>query len=153
MLFLIKRKILFGLRLCILQLASRVSIRKTFVQFVQKKAQSFAFVALHFCAKNIIRKLLFVQNCVIPLLCNSVLCNFAEQILSKRFNKGLNCINYLFMRFHFFVYKCNDWKEEDDLPKTLFINLIHDDTLQLKMCTISHKGRAVFYPLLILNLR
>ena len=96
------------------------SIRKTFVQFVQKKAQSFAFVALHFCAKNIIRKLLFVQNCVIPLLCNSVLCNFAEQILSKRFNKGLNCINYLFMRFHFFVYKCNDWKEEDDLPKTIY---------------------------------
>jgi len=53
MLFLIKRKILFGLRLCILQLASRVPIRKTFVQFFQKKAPSFAFVALHFCAKNI----------------------------------------------------------------------------------------------------
>ena len=96
------------------------SIRKTFVQFVQKKAQSFAFVALHFCAKNIIRKLLFVQNCVIPLLCNSVLCNFAEQILSKRFNKGLNCINYLFMRFHFFVYKCNDWRRRSLAENSIY---------------------------------
>ena len=76
---------------------SRVSIRKTLTQFLRKKAQIFAFVALHFCAKKIalcaiIRKLDFAQNCAIPLLCYSVLRNFAIQILDKRL-KGVNFLN------------------------------------------------------------
>ena len=54
---------------------------KPFLQFLWKKTQIFAFVALHFCAKKIalcaiIRKLDFAQNCAIPLLCYSVLRNF-----------------------------------------------------------------------------
>ena len=31
---------------------TRVSIRKTFAQFLRKKVQFFAIVALHFCAKK-----------------------------------------------------------------------------------------------------
>ena len=40
----------------------------------------------------------------------------------------------------------------DYLPKTRFCNPMHDATLQIKMCAISHKTRAVFCQLLILNL-
>ena len=62
----------------------RVSIRKT--TFLREK------IAL--CA--IIRKLYFAQNWAFPLLRYLVLRNFAEQILSKRLNKGVNCINCTF---------------------------------------------------------
>ena len=70
---------------------------KPFLQFLWKKTQIFAFVALHFCAKKIalcaiICKLDFAQNCAIPLLCYSVLRNFAIQILDKRL-KGVNFLN------------------------------------------------------------
>ena len=69
-----------------------------FAKILRKKSQIFAFVAPHFGAKKIalceiIRKLHFAQNCTIPLLRYFVLRNFTEQILSKRVNKGVNCMN------------------------------------------------------------
>ena len=57
------------------------------------------------------------------------------------------------MRLHFFAYNFNAQKGTDYLPKTLFCNLMHDGTLQIKMYTISHKIQTVFCQLLILNLR
>ena len=68
---------------------SRVSIRKTFAQFLRKKVQIFAFVALYFCAKKI-ALCAIIRNLHLRY---SVFRNFVEQILNKRLNKGVNCIN------------------------------------------------------------
>ena len=53
----------------------------------------------------------------------------------------------------FFANNRNAYKGTDYLPKTLFCNLMRDGTLQMKMCTISHKIRAAICQLLILNWR
>ena len=42
-------------------------------------------------------------------------------------------------------------KEMITCLKLYFATLMHDGTMQIKMCTISHKIRAVFCQLLILN--
>ena len=76
--------------------AYSVSIRKTFAQFLRKKAYIFAFVPLHFCAKNSTLRnhsqTSFCAKLRYSALRYSVLRNFAEQILSKRLNKGVNII-------------------------------------------------------------
>ena len=46
----------------------------------------------------------FRAKCAFPLQRYSVLCIFVEQIISKSLNKGVNCINQLSMRLHFFPY-------------------------------------------------
>ena len=61
----------------------KVSIRKTFAQFLRKKAQIFAFVALDFCAKK-------TSTCTINRKLNLYCTIFLEQILSKRLNKCVN---------------------------------------------------------------
>ena len=48
-----------------------------------------------------------MQNCAIPLLNYSVLCNFAKMILIKQLIKGVNCKDYLSLRFHYLKYDCN----------------------------------------------
>ena len=75
----------------------------------------------------------------------ALFCNFAEQILSKRLKKGVSDCTFL----HIIVI----FKKE--LITCLKIFFLHPDacgTLHIKMCTISHKSRAVFCQILILNL-
>ena len=143
---------------------NRVSIRKYFAHFLRKKGIIFAFVALHFCAKNSIlfnhsrisfrAQLHYFVLCYSVLrysvLCYSVFRNFAEHFLIKRLIKGVIWI----------LWDCTFWhkiamlkNETDYLHKTLFCNLMHDRTLQNKLCTLSHKNRTVFCQLLLLNLR
>ena len=86
----------------------RVSMSKTFAQFLRKKVKNFAYFSrekLALCV--IIRKLHWAKNCAILLLRNSVLRNFKEHILIKRLIKGVNCIHYISMRLHFLAYNCN----------------------------------------------
>ena len=70
----------------------RVSVWKTFAQFLRKKPHIFYFVALHFCAKNSTLRN-HSKTSFRAKLRYSVLRNFAEQILIKRLIKGVNCIN------------------------------------------------------------
>ena len=137
---------------------NRVSIRKYFAHFLRKKGIIFAFVALHFCAKNSIlfnhsrisfRAQFYFVLCY-SVLCYSVFRNFAEHFLIKRLIKGVIWI----------LWDCTFWhkiamlkNETDYLHKTLFCNLMHDRTLQNKLCTLSHKNRTVFCQILLLNLR
>ena len=62
-----------------LPLQSRVSIRKTFAQFLQNETQNFSFVAHQFCA--IIHKSHFAQNCPIPLFRNSSFAQFRNFVI------------------------------------------------------------------------
>ena len=64
----------------------RVSIRKTFAQFLRNETQNFSFVADQFCAKKtaicvIIRKSNFAQNCPIPLFRNSSFAQFCNFVI------------------------------------------------------------------------
>ena len=59
----------------------RVSIRKTFAQFLRNETKNFSFFAHQYCAKKtticaIIRKSHFAQNCPIPLMRNSSFAQF-----------------------------------------------------------------------------
>ena len=132
----------------------RVSIRKYFAHFLRKKGIIFAFVALHFWAKNSIlcnhSPISFRAQLLYFVLRYSVLRNFAEHFLIKRLIKGVIWI----------LWDCTFWHKiamlknwTDYLHKTLFCNLMHDRTLQNKLCTLSHKNRTVFCQLLLLNLR
>ena len=132
---------------------NRVSIRKYFAHFLRKKGIIFAFVALHFCAKNSIlcnhSRISFRAQLHYFVLRYSVFRNFAEHFLIKRLIKGVIWI----------LWDCTFWHKiamlkngTDYLHKTLFCNLMHDRTLQNKLCTLSHKNRTVFCQLLFLNL-
>ena len=68
---------------------NRVSIRKTFAQFLRNETQFFSFFAHQFCAKKtticaIIRKSHFAQNRPIPLLRNSSFAQFRKFVKIKR---------------------------------------------------------------------
>ena len=85
----------------------RVSIRKTFAQFLQKKAQIFAFVALHFARKKalcqIIAQILFCAK-----LRYSVLRNFSQNKVCEWLRKVLffwEEINYFWKGERFFNIK------------------------------------------------
>ena len=99
--------------------------KRNFILFCAKKQlvkQSFA--------NFIYRKFALSRFCVI-------LCNLEKQILSKRLNKGVNCINQLSLRLHFFANNCNTYKGTDYLPTTLFCYLMRDGTIKSR-CARSH---------------
>ena len=69
---------------------NRVSISKTFAQFLWSETKIFSFFAHHFCAKKktkicaIIHKSHFAQNFPIPLLRNSSFAQFRNFVKIKR---------------------------------------------------------------------
>ena len=162
----------FQSKYCIPILHSFISLAEIgfpFANILRKKGIIFAFVALHFCAKNsilcnhsrisfraqlhyFVLRYSVLRYSVLrySVLCYSVFRNFAEHFLIKRLIKGVIWI----------LWDCTFWhkiamlkNETDYLHKTLFCNLMHDRTLQNKLCTLSHKNRTVFCQLLLLNLR
>ena len=147
----------FQSKYCIPILHSFISLAEIgfpFANILRKKGIIFAFVALHFCAKNSIlcnhSRISFRAQLHYFVLCYSVLRNFAEHFLIKRLIKGVIWI----------LWDCTFWHKiamlkngTDYLHKTLFCNLMHDRTLQNKLCTLSHKNRTVFCQILLLNLR
>ena len=87
-----------------------------FAKFLKRKRKFFLMLHYIFAQNNdtlrsaIIPKLHFAQNCTILLLHYYVLHNFAEQIFSKRLNKGLHQIDSSTIdgkvEFAHFQYSC-----------------------------------------------
>ena len=124
-----------------------MSIRKTIAQFLRKKAKFFFSWRYIFARKNCILRIHSQTSFRAKLRCFTllryyVLRNFAKQMFSKMLKKSVNCINELSMTLHFFAYNCNDY-----FHNTLFCNLMHDGTLQIKMCTISNKISSSILPI------
>ena len=83
----------------------RVSIRKTFAQFLRNETQNFSFFAHQFCAKKqqfaqSFAKSHFAQNCPIPLLRNSSFAQFRNFVPKSETDCPVKVLTILVLDMH-----------------------------------------------------